>query len=259
MEVLSAAHNIVSAAPEQLSEKNRGCKGIYYLDNRDMIVIAGWDEDAGMIGKMIADYLELSQEGKQSAEEFCLSSGNDCVIRLNDTLKEIARLRREKRTVTMRIDEIRIYPCFAVHPPKPGKVERKEWQYAESGVETLLKKIRKRQLENKLTLGQTWKEEKGLENLVFTYEGGGTLWDTGIRVDIRKIIDKIHASDIAFELITPHTFRHTFATRGLEQGIPLKIMQSILGHSSLAMTSDLYSHVLPNTKAEEMKKLEKVL
>lgn len=128
-----------------------------------------------------------------------------------------------------------------------------------SNVETLLKKIRKRQLENKLTLGQTWKEEKGLENLVFTYEGGGTLWDTGIRVDIRKIIDKIHASDIAFELITPHTFRHTFATRGLEQGIPLKIMQSILGHSSLAMTSDLYSHVLPNTKAEEMKKLEKVL
>ena len=134
MEVLSAAHNIVSAAPEQLSEKNRGCKGIYYLDNRDMIVIAGWDEDAGMIGKMIADYLELSQEGKQSAEQFCLSSGNDCVIRLNDTLKEIARLRREKRTATMRIDEIKIYPCFAAHPPKPVKVERKEWQYAKSGL-----------------------------------------------------------------------------------------------------------------------------
>ncbi len=54
-------------------------------------------------------------------------------------------------------------------------------------------------------------------------------------------------------------FHHTFATRGLEQGIPLKVMQSILGHSSLAITADLYSHVLPNTKAEEMKKLESVL
>lgn len=44
-----------------------------------------------------------------------------------------------------------------------------------SNVETLLKRVRKTQLENKLTLGQTWKEEKGLENLVFTYEGGGAL------------------------------------------------------------------------------------
>ena len=108
-------------------------------------------------------------------------------------------------------------------------------------------------------LEKQWKEEKGLENLVFTYEGGGALWDTAIRVDIKKVIDRIHKENIEFEPITPHTFRHTFATRGLEQGIPLKVMQTILGHSSLSMTSDLYSHVLPDTKAEEMKKLENVL
>lgn len=134
MEILNAAHNIVSTAPEQLSEKNQGCKGIYYLDNRDMIVIAGWGEDTKMIGEMIADYLELSPKGKEKAEEFCLSSGSDCVIRLNDMLKEIARIRREIKQATMRIDDIRIYPCFAAHPPKPGKVERKEWQYAKSGL-----------------------------------------------------------------------------------------------------------------------------
>lgn len=128
-----------------------------------------------------------------------------------------------------------------------------------SYVEELLKGMRKTQLETRILFGTQWKEEKGLENLVFTYKGGGALWDTGVRVDIKKIIEKIHTAGIEFEPITPHTFRHTFATRGLEQGIPLKVMQSILGHSSLSMTSDLYSHVLPNTKAEEMKKLEKVL
>lgn len=128
-----------------------------------------------------------------------------------------------------------------------------------SHVETMLKDIRKAQLENRLLLGAHWKEEKGLENLVFTYESGGALWDTGIRVDMKKTIEKIHAAGIEFEPITPHTFRHTFATRGLEQGIPLKVMQTILGHSSLSMTSDLYAHVLPDTKVEEMKKLENVL
>jgi integrase len=56
-----------------------------------------------------------------------------------------------------------------------------------------------------------------------------------------------------------HALRHTFATRGLENGIPAKIMQEILGHSSITMTLDLYSHVLPETKKEAMRKLEGLL
>lgn len=134
MEILNAAHNIISVSPECLSEKHWERKGIYYMDNRDMIVVAGWGEDTRVIGEMIADYLELSPDGKEKAEEFCLSSGSDCVIRLNDMLKEITRIRREKKQAIMRINDIMIYPCFAAHPPKPGKVERKEWQYAKSGL-----------------------------------------------------------------------------------------------------------------------------
>lgn len=83
-----------------------------------------------------------------------------------------------------------------------------------------------------------------------TYEDGGAFWDTGIRVDMKKIANAIREIGIEFDPITPHTLRHTFATRGLEQGIPLKVMQVILGDSSLAMTADLYSHVLPDIKAE---------
>lgn len=33
-------------------------------------------------------------------------------------------------------------------------------------------------------------------------------------------------------------------------------VQKILGHSSLAMTADLYAHVLPNTKQQEMQQIE---
>jgi len=80
-----------------------------------------------------------------------------------------------------------------------------------------------------------------------------------VRKDINRIVEQINQDGIKFAHVTPHTFRHTFATRGLEAGIPLKVMQTILGHSSLSMTADLYSHVLPDTKAEEMKKLQGII
>ena len=37
----------------------------------------------------------------------------------------------------MALSEIRIYPHFIAHPPKAGKLERKKWQYAESGLRDL--------------------------------------------------------------------------------------------------------------------------
>ena len=42
--------------------------------------------------------------------------------------------------------------------------------------------------------------------------------------------------------VTPHTFRHTFATLLLEEGVDIKYIQTILGHSSLA-TTQIYTHV----------------
>jgi len=122
-------------------------------------------------------------------------------------------------------------------------------------IENILKKRRKQQLENQMLLGKRWKKEKGLENIVLTYDEGGAFWDTGIRVDIKHIIRRINDANIQFRPITPHTLRHTFATRCVEQGMPLQVLKTILGHSSLAMTADLYSHVLPNVKREEMSKI----
>ncbi|MCI9198183.1 MAG: tyrosine-type recombinase/integrase, partial [Lachnospiraceae bacterium] len=40
-----------------------------------------------------------------------------------------------------------------------------------------------------------------------------------------------------------HIFRHTFATRCFENGVDAKVVQSYLGHASLKMTMDLYTHV----------------
>ena len=69
------------------------------------------------------------------------------------------------------------------------------------------------------------------------------------------MIALIREDGINFERFTCHGFRHTFATRAIEAGMQPQVLKTILGHSSLAMTMDLYSHVLPDTKAEEMQKI----
>ena len=127
-----------------------------------------------------------------------------------------------------------------------------------NNVVTLLKAERKKQLEQRMMLGNKYGTKTEIEDLVFTGEAGDAIWDTAIRVDMKKIIAKIKKDHDFPDNVTPHTFRHTFATRGLENGVDMTTMRDILGHSTLAMTMDLYSHVLPNKKKEEMEKLQGV-
>jgi integrase len=53
-----------------------------------------------------------------------------------------------------------------------------------------------------------------------------------------------------------HDLRHTFATRCLENGISLKLIQKWLGHSRLETTSNIYTHVLTAYEREEILKYD---
>jgi len=53
-----------------------------------------------------------------------------------------------------------------------------------------------------------------------------------------------------FKHVTFHDLRHTHATHLLEQNIHPKIVSERLGHSTIALTLDTYSHVLPNMQKE---------
>ena len=119
----------------------------------------------------------------------------------------------------------------------------------------LLKKRRKTQLEQKLLLGSHWESLDGLENLVVTTQTGRPLGKGYLNNEIEKIVKSIQESDLEFKSLTVHTFRHTFATRCIENGMEPQVLKTILGHSKLSMTMDLYAHVLPNTKVQEMKKI----
>ncbi len=93
---------------------------------------------------------------------------------------------------------------------------------------------------------------------VFKGKNGAPLGRDYIQSELDRITDEIKRHGYAFEHITPHVFRHTFATRAIEAGMSPQVLKTILGHSSLAMTMDLYSHVMPETKASEMKKISGV-
>ena len=47
-----------------------------------------------------------------------------------------------------------------------------------------------------------------------------------------------------------HGLRHTYATLMLANGVPPKVVQERLGHSKVAMTMEVYAHVLPTMQAD---------
>ncbi|WP_236777872.1 site-specific integrase [Anoxybacter fermentans] len=117
-------------------------------------------------------------------------------------------------------------------------------------VVNILKKIKKEQAQNRLLLGESYKNEY---NLVFTNTDGSPITPDAIRHRFNRVKEK-SSIDVRF-----HDLRHTHATLMLEAGIHPKIVQERLGHSSITITMDTYSHVLPSLQKEAVEKLEKML
>lgn len=67
---------------------------------------------------------------------------------------------------------------------------------------------------------------------------------------IRTIVKKSAIDVNIRKHVTPHTYRHTFATLLLEQGVDVKYIQQLLGHSSIT-TTQIYTHV-SNKKQREI-------
>jgi len=72
--------------------------------------------------------------------------------------------------------------------------------------------------------------------------------------NIQKIIQGTKNRAGIIKRTTPHTLRHSFATHLLEQGIDIRIIQAMLGHSSLS-TTQVYTHI----SSDQLKKVKNPL
>jgi integrase len=85
--------------------------------------------------------------------------------------------------------------------------------------------------------------------------GNGTLFShRNIERHFKNTLVKLGLPIIRF-----HDLRHTFASIMLSENVHPKAVQEALGHSSISLTLDVYSHVIPGMQKEAAEKMDKVL
>lgn len=80
------------------------------------------------------------------------------------------------------------------------------------------------------------------DGAVFLNHHGRPLSRTGAWKIVRRHVDAAKAAGARLGPVTPHTFRHTFATHLLENGADLASVQEMLGHADIS-TTQIYTHV----------------
>lgn len=91
-------------------------------------------------------------------------------------------------------------------------------------------------------------------DLVFSHPDGTPLRPNSITRCFRELADSVGLYGVRF-----HDLRHTHATLMLRQGIHPKIVSERLGHSSIAITLDTYSHILPGLQEAAARKFDEGL
>ena len=113
-----------------------------------------------------------------------------------------------------------------------------------------LRAHRDRQAFEQATAGDTWRAN----GLVFTNTIGGPLEPSNVLKGLKKLLDRAGLPPQRF-----HDLRHCAASLLLAQGVPARVVMDILGHTQMATTMDLYSHVMPAAHTEAAALMESIL
>ncbi len=98
------------------------------------------------------------------------------------------------------------------------------------------------------------------DDFVFPRENGKAYSLRSLDYAFNKIKESIIEDGNDFpEQATVHSLRHTYATRCSEAQMDLNTLKVIMGHSSLSMTADLYSHVTDTRMISEIEKIQQAL
>lgn len=121
-----------------------------------------------------------------------------------------------------------------------------------------------------------WRKEQAAERLASAWwdvehdyvlsSDCGTKWDPhNARKKFRPLVEGVESEDPDKTRppicpgATPHSLRHATATLLLEEGVPMKVVAELLGHSSTRITDEVYSHVTARLVAEAGSAIERAL
>jgi integrase len=97
---------------------------------------------------------------------------------------------------------------------------------------------------------QSATQDWGESGYIFTTEEGQPLDPHRISKTFER-----HLREAALPRIPLHGLRHTYATLALSSGVNPRIVSGRLGHSTVALTLDIYSHVLPQADQDAAERI----
>jgi integrase len=93
-----------------------------------------------------------------------------------------------------------------------------------------------------------------LDDLVFTSSRGGPINPTSVSHAFGKLARSAGLGSVRF-----HDLRHTFASLMFMRGAKPKVISEALGHSSVAFTMDVYSHIIGGMQEDAMRLLDEIM
>jgi integrase len=117
-------------------------------------------------------------------------------------------------------------------------------------ITTALVRHKERQEQARQFAGTRWKES----GFVFTTSVGTPLDGPAVTHRFQSLLEKAALPRLRF-----HDLRHTCATLLLVQGVHPRIVMEILGHSQIAVTMNLYSHVIPAMQQAVATQMDEIL
>jgi integrase len=124
---------------------------------------------------------------------------------------------------------------------EPKTARSRRTVYLAPGTLSALTDHRRRQVEEQLAAGPEWNNT----GLVFTTAVGQPADGTWVTKWFHRALDLADLPRVRI-----HDLRHTAATHLLRRGVHPKVVQELLGHSTISLTLDTYSHVAPALHAE---------
>jgi integrase len=113
----------------------------------------------------------------------------------------------------------------------------------------ILRRHRAAQAAERAGLGEAWTET----GLVFTSSVGTPLEPR----NVNRRFDKLR-KDAGLPWLRLHDLRHAFASMLFAEGVPARTVMELLGHSTIQLTMNTYTHVMPETQRDAVTRLDRL-